>query len=163
MLSKPIVDPREPDEKLQGVPVTRVSSEDGRWAYTLYTGEKPFIHALDTEGRTAVCIDLPASVNTDPAGVHLTLDGDHLTVTGTQALANVDLTSYKVNEPAAAAPAPKPKPTATPKPAAPADSGPSLVLWLLPLAALGIVAVLARQRRARQSATRSRAAAGQSG
>jgi hypothetical protein len=163
MLSKPIVDPREPDEKLQGVPVTRVSSEDGRWAYTLYTGEKPFIHALDTEGRTAVCIDLPASVNTDPAGVRLTLDGDHLTVTGTQALANVDLTSYKVNEPAAAAPAPKPKPTATPKPAAPADSGPSLVLWLLPLAALGIVAVLARQRRARQSATRSRAAAGQSG
>jgi cytochrome c-type biogenesis protein CcmH/NrfF len=56
---------------------------------------------------------------------------------------------------------PKPKPTATPKPAANTDSGPSLLLWLLPLVALGVVAVFARQRR--QSATRARAAAGHSG
>jgi MYXO-CTERM domain-containing protein len=159
LLSKPIVDPREPEEKLQGFPVTRVSSEDGRWQYTLYSGEEPFIHALDTEGRTAVCIDMPASVNNDPSGVQLKLAGDTLTVAGAQPHAVVDLKTFKVSEPAAAAP--KPKPTATPKPAADTDSGPSLVLWLLPLAVLGLVAVLARQRR--QSATRARAAAGHSG
>jgi hypothetical protein len=159
LLSKPIVDPREPEEKLQGVPVTRVSSEDGRWQYTLYSGEEPFIHALDTEGRTAVCIDMPASVNNDSSGVQLKLSGDTLAVAGAQPHAVVDLKTFKVSEPAAAAPAPKPKPTATPKPAANADSGPSLVLWLLPLAVLGLVAVLARQRR--RSATRARAAAGQ--
>jgi hypothetical protein len=154
MLSKPIVDPREPEEKLQGIPVTRVSSEDGRWAYTLYTGEDPFIHALDTEGRTAVCIDLPASVNNDPGGVHMVLDGDTLSVAGAQPHAVVDLKTFKVSEPSAAAP--KPKPTATPRPPASTDSGPSVVLWLLPLLALGVVAVFARQRR--HSATRSRAA-----
>src|SRR4051812_22060169 len=59
LLTKPVIDPREPSEKLQGVPITRVQSDEGRWAYTLYSGEEPFIHALDTEGRTAVCIDLP--------------------------------------------------------------------------------------------------------
>jgi MYXO-CTERM domain-containing protein len=138
-----------------------VSSVDGRWAYTLYTGDEPFIHALDTEGRTAVCIDVPASVGTDPAGVHMALDGDHLTLTGSRPLAQVDLKSFKVSQAAAATPAP-PKATATPKPVTKTDSGPSLVLWLLPLVALGAVAVLARQRM-RQSATRSRAAAGHSG
>jgi hypothetical protein len=158
LLSKPIVDPREPEEKLQGVPVTRVSSDDGRWAYTLYSGEEPFIHALDTEGRTAVCIDLPASVNTDPSGVHLKLDGTTLTVAGSEPHAVVDLKTFKVSEPAPAAA--RPKPAATPKPAPATDSGPSVVLWLLPLVALGAVALLARQRRA---ATRSHAASGHSG
>jgi hypothetical protein len=61
LLPKPIVDPREPDEKMQGQPVTRVMSPDGRWAYTLYARPEgaPFIHALDTQNRTAACIDLP--------------------------------------------------------------------------------------------------------
>jgi hypothetical protein len=164
LLRKPVVDPREPDEKLQGMPLTRVVSEDGRWAYTLYTGEEPFIHALDTEGRTAVCIDVPASVMNDPAGVRMTLDGGHLTLTGSRPLALVDLKTFKVSQATAAATPAPPKPAATAKPAAATtDSGPSLVLWLLPLLALGVVAVFARQRRARHSATRSRAAAGHSG
>jgi hypothetical protein len=61
LLPQPIVDPEEPDERMAGLPVTRASSPDGRWAYTLYDGDggEPFIHALDTVGRTAVCIDLP--------------------------------------------------------------------------------------------------------
>lgn len=61
LLPRPIVDPEEPDEKMQGLPVTRAASPDGRWAYTLYDGDghEPFIHALDTVGRRAVCIDLP--------------------------------------------------------------------------------------------------------
>ena len=56
---KPIVDPREPGEAMNGLPLTRAMSPDRRWAYTLYDGtEHPFIHALDTVGRSARCIDL---------------------------------------------------------------------------------------------------------
>lgn len=57
---RPIVDPEEPDERMQGSPVSRVAGPDGRWAYTLYTGsEETFLHALDTVRRRAVCVDLP--------------------------------------------------------------------------------------------------------
>lgn len=55
-----IVDPREPDEQMGGLPVTRVSSPNGVWAYTLYANaEHPFVHALDTRRGVAFCIDLP--------------------------------------------------------------------------------------------------------
>src|SRR5437763_14152541 len=62
LVPNPIVDPRKPDEKMTGNPVTRAMSLDGRWAYTLYAGADgtPFIHALDTAGRKAYCIDLDA-------------------------------------------------------------------------------------------------------
>jgi hypothetical protein len=56
---QPIVDPRDPGEKMNGDPLTRTSSPDGRWAYTLYSGtEHPFVHALDTVARDARCVDL---------------------------------------------------------------------------------------------------------
>jgi hypothetical protein len=60
LLPRPIVDPREPDEKMLGVATTRTVSADGRWAYTLYdrNGKAPFIHALDTERARARCVDL---------------------------------------------------------------------------------------------------------
>jgi DNA-binding beta-propeller fold protein YncE len=56
----PIVDPRDPTEKMRGQPLSRASSRDGRWAYTLYDGGggTPFVHALDTARGTATCIDL---------------------------------------------------------------------------------------------------------
>jgi hypothetical protein len=55
-----LVDRREPDEKMNGQPVTRAGSLNG-WAYTLYMrpGKKPFVHALDTVHRRAFCVDLP--------------------------------------------------------------------------------------------------------
>lgn len=61
LLPRPIVDPDEPNERMDGLPITRATSPDGRWAYTLYDGNggEPFIHALDTVARRAVCIDLP--------------------------------------------------------------------------------------------------------
>jgi hypothetical protein len=60
LLPHPIVDPEEPDERMQGSPVSRVASPDGHWAYTLYTGsEETFVHALDTVRGRAVCVDLP--------------------------------------------------------------------------------------------------------
>jgi hypothetical protein len=67
LLPDPIVDPSEPDEQMQGLPLSRVTSPDGRWAYTLYDGQgdEPFIHALDTVGRRAVCIDLPQLAKLD--------------------------------------------------------------------------------------------------
>jgi hypothetical protein len=40
-----------------------VTGPGGRWEYTLYAGgRETFIHALDTVGRTSICIDLPARV-----------------------------------------------------------------------------------------------------
>jgi hypothetical protein len=61
LLPRPIVDPDEPDEQMQGLPITRANSSDGRWAYTLYDGNggEPFVHALDTVRGRAVCVDLP--------------------------------------------------------------------------------------------------------
>jgi hypothetical protein len=77
LLPKPIVDPTEPEETMGGAPVTRATSPDGRWAYTLYErgSQYPFIHALDTTGRTARCIDLdllPGSL----AGARLQVSSD---------------------------------------------------------------------------------------
>jgi hypothetical protein len=55
-----IVDRREPDEKMTGIPMTRVGSADGGWAYTLYSRSSggAFVHALHTTAREAFCIDL---------------------------------------------------------------------------------------------------------
>ena len=60
MLPKPIVDPTEPDEAMRGYALTRATTEDGRWEYTLYDGggSHAFVHALDTVGRKALCLDL---------------------------------------------------------------------------------------------------------
>jgi len=56
----PVVDRREPEEKMNGQPMTRAGSTTG-WAYTLYQrfGSPPFVHALDTVHRRAFCVDLP--------------------------------------------------------------------------------------------------------
>jgi hypothetical protein len=60
LLANPVVDKRESETAMQGAPISRVTSQDGSWAYTLYGGpDKTFIHALDTMHAGAVCIDLP--------------------------------------------------------------------------------------------------------
>jgi len=65
-----IVDRREPDEKMTGIPMTRVGSADASWAYTLYA--KPsagaFVHALHTTAREAFCIDLPLDLADEQLG-----------------------------------------------------------------------------------------------
>src|SRR5262249_53249701 len=62
LLPGSIVDKREPKEPMTGAPVTRVTSPDGSWVYTLYSRgqDKPFVHALNAAQRFAVCIDLDA-------------------------------------------------------------------------------------------------------
>jgi hypothetical protein len=46
---------------MQGWPVSRTTSDSGRWAYTLYAnpGGMPFIHALDTVKGVAHCVGIP--------------------------------------------------------------------------------------------------------
>jgi hypothetical protein len=155
LISKPIVDPREPDEKMQGQPVTRLMSPDGRWAYTLYArgDEKPFIHALDTVNRSAACIDLPLGTSIDqvfemklrfgPGGaVQVTHDGDPLVAVNTRTFA-------VSTSPQPSAPAPKPV-------AHGSSDGGSQFPWALmaipAAAALAGLGVLARRRRRFRSA-----------
>jgi hypothetical protein len=55
-----IVDKSEPGEEMRGSPISRVTSADGRIAYTLYDGggQTPFVHVLDTVAGEAHCVDL---------------------------------------------------------------------------------------------------------
>jgi len=61
LLQGAVVDRIEKEAVMGGEPVTRATSPDGRWAYTLYARQKaePFVHALDTARKEAFCIDLP--------------------------------------------------------------------------------------------------------
>lgn len=104
LIPGPIVDPHEPDEAMRGFPLTRTTSPDGRWAYTLYdgAGTHPFIHALDTSGRTARCIDLDSLTVRDLGIPHLRLDrgGSRLVLdAGKTAVAVVDTQTFAVSEP----------------------------------------------------------------
>jgi hypothetical protein len=61
LLPGKIVDRSEDEKSMVGSAVTRTTSADGRWVYTLYqkpAGE-PFVHALDTVAGAAYCVDLP--------------------------------------------------------------------------------------------------------
>jgi hypothetical protein len=75
LMRPPVIDPRDGGEAMLGVAVTRAMSPDGRWAYTLYDrpGSTPFIHALDTQRRRAVCVDLPAISEQDVFSAQLAL------------------------------------------------------------------------------------------
>jgi hypothetical protein len=79
LLRAPVVDPSESGQPMTGKPVTRAVSPDGRWAYTLYQGsdEGPFVHALDTAGHRAVCVDLDAiDLPRNLSGSRLAVSGD---------------------------------------------------------------------------------------
>jgi hypothetical protein len=151
LLPAPIVDPREPDEKMQGLPMTRTMSPDGRWAYTLYAKPSgaPFIHALDTERRTAACIDLD-DLSSDTIGeAKLTLSGGSLRVEGPAGpLAVVDTRTFAVRDPAAeqtpGPPAPAPRAASSGGEGGGAPWGLAFIA-LVPLA--GLVIVARRRRR----------------
>lgn len=113
LLAKPIVDPNEPPGEMRGYPITRAVSRAGRWAYTLYDGggEHPFVHALDTLGGRAVCIDVHALAdrpgfrgalgnNAQRFGLALSGDGGELTVLDRgEPVALVDTRTFEVSEP----------------------------------------------------------------
>jgi hypothetical protein len=139
-----VVDPRAPGEQMGGLPMTRAVSRDGRWAYTLYSGEETFIHALDTVGRTAACIDLATvSPGADLSGVRLSTaaDGRRIDVRDAGRLvASVDARTFAVSAPGLPAGA---RPAATRRPS-PASSGGGGLPWLtLLLAGAGAASALA--------------------
>ena len=144
LLPEPVVDPREPDEKMTGIAITRTVSAHGRWAYTLYQKQngEAFIHALDTVGRTAACIDLP-SVTGDMSSERLRLDADGRTLrveTAGETQAIVDAATFEVRSPEQERPA-------APRPDPPARGDSPWVLVLIPLAAaLAALPALRRRR-----------------
>jgi hypothetical protein len=95
-----IVDRREPDEQMQGSPVTRAASRDGVWAYTLYArpAGRPFVHALDTRHARAFCIDLPWKADQQALqNVKMTAAGRALVIHDAAGrLAAVNTTSWQV-------------------------------------------------------------------
>jgi hypothetical protein len=103
MLTRPVLDPRAPGDKMRGAPLSRTTSADGRWAYTLYDGAggTPFIHALDTSSRTARCIDLAALAGrNDLWRLRLRMDRGAVAVHGPHGtLLAVDPQTYAVSKP----------------------------------------------------------------
>jgi hypothetical protein len=146
---RPVVDPNEAGEDMYGIPVSRVSSRDGRWHYTLYEARKhPFVHALDTVGRTAVCIDIEGGVKSvwdatlSPRGPRL----DVVDQSG-RTLAEIDTRTHEVvwerppAEPAKAKPKPKADRAQAPEP----DAGTSWLPIAAPIAALLLLAGATRR------------------
>jgi hypothetical protein len=98
-----IVDKTEPDERMNGVALARAWSRDGSWAYTLYNGgtSHAFVHALNTRGRVARCIDLPwtgeAQSILDGARLVVGAKGAlRLTGAGGEVLARIDTRTFSV-------------------------------------------------------------------
>jgi hypothetical protein len=73
-----IADKSEPGSMV-GFPVSRATTADGTWAYTLYSrpSAQPFIHALNTRDRLAICVDLAWQGDPNDMGdVRLALSAD---------------------------------------------------------------------------------------
>ncbi len=100
LLPGAIVDRREPDEKMTGIPLTRVGSGDASWAYTLYSGSAggSFVHALHTTAREAFCIDLRLGIAAAQLGyVRMRLRGNalQLRLRG-KTIATIDTRTFEV-------------------------------------------------------------------
>jgi hypothetical protein len=130
-----IVDPRERDEAMHGLPMSRASSPDGRWAYTLYdgAGSEPFVHALDTGARAARCIDLPALPDgVDVSGLGLVVRGPQLQVVSARGpVAFIDRRTFALSH----------KPAARPGDRGSADTPDSGFPWLPAIAVAAVVGI----------------------
>ena len=100
LLSRVVADKRQRDWLMEGYPVARAASPGGRWVYTLYSNPNnyPFVHALDTVSRTAVCVGIPLNWTT----AETTIDSSTLLVKGNElVLSNgyvLDRTTFKVTK-----------------------------------------------------------------
>jgi MYXO-CTERM domain-containing protein len=116
---------------MQGYPMTRTASSDGRWVYTLYSnpGGYAFVHALDTVRGVAHCVGLPVTDQNGLYNVVLTLHGKRLAVhwRSGRPWYDIDTTTWRVS------------------PAHTSFPWWTLTFALLPLAAVG--ALLLRRRR----------------
>jgi hypothetical protein len=103
-----IADRREDEDTMAGYALTRTTSADGRWVYTLYqkpNGE-PFVHALDTVRAAAYCVDLPK--NQALYNIVLSLRNDDRTLAvhwrSGRPWLNVAVGSWRVSAPGAGSP-----------------------------------------------------------
>jgi hypothetical protein len=117
---------------MEGYPISRATTPDGRWVYTLYGNPNgfPFVHALDTMRGVAHCVGLPWRGHQNAVyNMRLTLHGGSLAVhwmSGRPWL-RVDTTSWRLSP----------------------DHGagfPWWTLWFLGLLPLPVVALRARRR-----------------
>lgn len=149
LIKKPVIDPRDAGEAMQGFPISRVMSGDGRWAYTLYLrpSSQPFVHALDTQRRVAVYVDLPALASQDVSSARLILGagGNALRVEiGGAPAALIDTRTFKVATPARVA---APRPSSPAGRATTSHGGGLPWAWaILPAAGLLALALVARRR-----------------
>jgi hypothetical protein len=146
-----IVDESEPDERMAGLPMQRVSTADGTWAYTLYQTPNGayFVHALHTATRTAHCIDLPGTSST--AGqLSLSPDGTRLVWEHGAGTTVIDTRTLKV-QPAATPQAAQPEAPRRRHTGGGTDSGRVAVgaILVLLLAASGAALAVRRRRPAR--------------
>lgn len=87
---------------MQGYPVTRTTSADGRWVYTLYqnAGGYPFVHALDTVAGVAHCVGIPLRNQSGIYNLVLALHGNGRTLSvhwrSGRPFVNVDTSTWKV-------------------------------------------------------------------
>jgi hypothetical protein len=151
LLPAPVVDAREPREKMQGFPLTRATSAGGRFAYTLYQRPQgaPFLHVLDTVHGAAACIDLPSLDGKDLSTAQLTPPAGKrpllARVAGAAPLA-VDVPARRAR-PFTALPSSPHAATGRAEPGA----GSHLFIWAIAVTALTAIAALARWRRRRRA------------
>ena len=141
LAGRDVVDPRNPGEQMGGLPLTRVMTRDGRWAYTLYGGgAEMFIHALDTVGRTAACIDLemlPTKGDISGFRLDVSADGHELRVRRAGHLvALVDTRTFAAREPGEAAPSRPDSPREERPAAAGTADGDGFPWWGIPAIAV---------------------------
>jgi hypothetical protein len=113
LLPRKIADRTQKGWVMQGYPMARATSADGRFVYTLYQnpGGYPFVHALDTVTMTAHCVGVPWKGSADQAALwnvrlHLRDGGRTLALdwrSGRHYLA-IDTRSYRVSYPHASFP-----------------------------------------------------------
>jgi hypothetical protein len=100
LLPQAIADKRQASWNMEGFPVSRVTTADGRWVYTFYANGNnyPFVHALDAVNRTAVCVGIPWSWATDQSAIDnatLKIVGGKLSIDGRFML---DRTTFEVTK-----------------------------------------------------------------
>jgi hypothetical protein len=131
LFSGVIADRTEHEWRMDGMPVTRLQTAAGGWAYTLYQGgeDGAFVHALDTDARTARCIDIPGMRNRAVMAMRLRLaDGGRrlVIVSGGKPVATIDTHTLALVSA-----------RGQPRPAPSSSSGSSTDVW-----AIAVVAVL---------------------
>ncbi len=85
LLPGAIADKRQAGWLMTGYPISRVTGPGARWVYTFYqqSDDYPFVHALDTVDRTAVCIGLPWEWTGQDGAIaraRMTLEGGKLVI-----------------------------------------------------------------------------------